>query len=199
MEYFIIALAALALIAALILVLTRFGSSRTKSAHTKADRTPPEAAYRAENEYMQLAIDEARLGIYSGHGGPFGAVIVKNGRVVGRGHNMVVSNNDSTCHGEIAAIRNAEKALNTFDLSGCELYTTGEPCLMCLAACKWANIERVYYGCTIDDNSMIGFRDSELDRLLGRRENARDYLNEVDRNACLELFKEYSGLDKTVY
>lgn len=192
MPYIFIVGVALALIAALLLIL--YGASLTQT-----ERTPPQADYCAENEYMQFAIDEARLGIYNGHGGPFGAVIVKNGRVVGRGHNMVVSTNDSTCHGEIAAIRNAEKALKTFDLSGCELYTTGEPCLMCLAACKWANIKRVYYGCTIEDNSMIGFRDSDLDRLLGRRENARDYLVQIDRSACVKLFTEYSKLDKTIY
>ena len=86
------------------------------------------------NKFMSLAIEEARQGIISGEGGPFGTVIVKDGKVVGKGHNQVVSNNDPTCHGEMQAIRNASANLHTFDLSGCELYTTGEPCPMCYGA-----------------------------------------------------------------
>ena len=88
-------------------------------------------------EFMRQAIAEAREGIHAGHGGPFGTVIVKDGKIVGRGHNCVLSLNDPTCHGEVAAIRDAGKKLGTFDLSGCELYTTGEPCHMCLCACMW--------------------------------------------------------------
>ena len=82
------------------------------------------------NKYMFLAIEEATNGIRNGEGGPFGSVIVKDGKVVGKGHNQVVLNNDATCHGEMQAIRNASKNLGTFDLSGCEIYTTGEPCPM---------------------------------------------------------------------
>ena len=113
----------------------------------------PACDYRAENPFMNLAIAEARTGIHLGHGGPFGAVVVRDGTVIGSGHNMVLVAHDSTCHGEIAAIRNAEQHLGTHDLSGCELYTTGEPCPMCLAAIMWANIGRVYYGATIHDNA----------------------------------------------
>ena len=161
--------------------------------------TVPQADYHAENEYMQIAIDEAREGIYNSHGGPFGSVIVLNGEIVGQGHNMVLKNNDSTCHGEISAIRNAESSLGTFDLSGAVLYTTGEPCPMCLAACMWANIETVYYGCTIEDNEMIGFRDKEFDEMFGGREAFADYLIEIDRDACLELFGEYNSIDAQNY
>lgn len=143
------------------------------------------------NSYMQMAIDEAMEGIAQGHGGPFGTVIVKEGKVVGRGHNRVVTDNDPTCHGEIAAIRDACAALGTYDLKGCELYTTGEPCHMCLCACLWANIERVYYGCTIADNAAIGFRDEKFDHLFGGREKLSHYLIELDRPACLELFHLY--------
>ena len=159
----------------------------------------PAADYAAANEYMQMAIDEARAGIYGQHGGPFGSVIVKDGQVVGTGHNMVVHNTDSTAHGEITAIRDAEKKLETFDLTGCELYTTGEPCPMCLAACLWANIERVYYGCTIEDNAIIGFRDEALDSLFGGRAAFDSYLIEMDREACLKLFDEYLALEHTNY
>lgn len=159
----------------------------------------PKKYYEATNPYMQVAIDEARAGIFNGDGGPFGSVIVKDGKIVGQGHNMVLANNDSTCHGEIAAIRGTEQALGTYDLSGCELYTTGEPCPMCLAACLWANIEKVYYGCTIEDNAKIGFRDEIFDKLYGGREAFQDYLSEVDRESCLALFEEYKTLDAQKY
>lgn len=109
-------------------------------------------------DFMQLAIDEARQGIAAGDGGPFGSVIVKNGEIVGRGHNRVIAKNDPTCHGEMEAIRAACRNLNTYDLTGCELYTTAEPCPMCLGAILWSNISAVYYGCTRQDSAAIGFR-----------------------------------------
>lgn len=159
----------------------------------------PEADYHAENEYMELAIAQAREGIYNNHGGPFGTVIVKDGKVIGQGHNMVLVNNDSTAHGEITAIRDAEANIESYDLSGAVLYTTGEPCPMCLAACMWANIDKVYYGCTILDNSIIGFRDFAFDTMFGGREAFKDYLTELDRDACLKLFQEYSSLNPEIY
>ena len=103
------------------------------------------------NDFMKLAVEEAEKGIASNEGGPFGCVIVKNGEVVGKGHNQVVKNNDSTCHGEMMAIRDACRKTGNFDLSGCELYTTGEPCPMCFGAILWANISKVFYGCNIKD------------------------------------------------
>ena len=125
------------------------------------------------NKFMLIAINEARKGIENGDGGPFGAVIVKNDEVIGVGHNRVLKNKDATCHGEMEAIRNASKNLNTFDLSGCVLYTTGEPCPMCLAACLWANIEKIYFGCSILDNERIGFRDNKFDNLMGGRQKLK--------------------------
>ncbi|MBO4849127.1 MAG: nucleoside deaminase [Clostridia bacterium] len=148
---------------------------------------------------MDMAIAEAREGIYRDHGGPFGTVVVKDGRVVGRGHNMVLVNDDSTAHGEISAIRDAEDNLDTHDLTGAVLYTTGEPCPMCLAACMWANISKVYYGCTIEDNASIGFRDKVFDRMFGGRKAFGDYLVELDREACLKLFEEYMSLGRKTY
>ena len=151
-------------------------------------------------EYMEKAIEEARVGIMAGDGGPFGAVIVKDGEVVATGHNRVLSNNDSTCHGEIDAIRKAEQKLETYDLVGCEIYTTGEPCPMCLAAVMWANIEKVYYGCTLEDNAEIGFRDEKFDKLMGERANLPEgLLEEKDRELCLELFDEYKKMGETIY
>lgn len=151
-------------------------------------------------EYMKLAIEQAREGIHNHHGGPFGSVIVKDGKIIGRGHNMVLKNNDSTAHGEVSAIRDAEQRLGTYDLSGTEIYTTGEPCPMCLAACMWANISKVYYGCTIGDNESIGFRDAKFDDLMGGRTKLADYLQQVGRDLCLELFDEYNQIeDRTIY
>ncbi len=153
----------------------------------------------AVNKFMQMAIDEADKGISAKDGGPFGSVIVKDGEVVGRGHNMVLKNNDSTAHGEMVAIRNAEEALGTYDLTGCVLYTTGEPCPMCLAACLWANIDKVYYGCTIEDNESIGFRDKKFDSLLGGRAQLAGYLEETDRDECLKLFERYKKTNAQRY
>ncbi|MBR5906723.1 MAG: nucleoside deaminase [Bacteroidales bacterium] len=151
------------------------------------------------NKYMELAIREAREGIENGHGGPFGTIIVKDGEIVGRGHNCVLRDNDATCHGEVAAIRDAGKRLGTFDLSGCELYTTGEPCHMCLCACMWANISKIYYGCNIEDNGLIGFRDDKFDRIFGGRDKLEGYMTEVDREACQQLFKDYLALNPQKY
>ena len=161
--------------------------------------TAPAAEYAAENEYMQAAINEARKGIHSEEGGPFGAVVVKDGVIVGKGHNSVLAENDSTAHGEIMAIRNAEKKLGTYDLSGCVLYTTAEPCSMCRGAALWANIDHIYYGCTLTDTSKLGFRDEELDAQIANRELQNGYLEELDREACLQLFKEYTDLGITLY
>lgn len=149
---------------------------------------------------MDLAVKEAREGILSRDGGPFGAVVVKNGKVIASGHNRVLSSNDSTCHGEIDAIRKAESKLGTYDLSGCELYTTGEPCPMCLAAILWANIEKVYFGCNLSDNERIGFRDARFDELLGGRAKLPEgFMEERDRETCLEVFREYEETDGKRY
>ena len=145
----------------------------------------------AQNKFMQKAIDEAMDGIQKHHGGPFGSVIVRNGEIIGKGHNRVLKNNDPTCHGEVDAIRKACYNLDTFDLTGCELYTTGEPCHMCLCACMWSNISRIYYGCTIADNERIGFRDNKFNNIFEGRDKLKDYLVQIDRDACLELFEEY--------
>ena len=136
------------------------------------------------NKYMKMAIKEAEKGIDCGHGGPFGCVIVKDGQIVGKGHNRVLVKNDCTCHGEMEAIRDACKTLNTFDLSGCDLYTTSEPCPMCAGAIQWANIRKVYQGCNVKDAEYIGFRDKQF------YENAIE-VEELDRDDCLVLFDEY--------
>lgn len=153
----------------------------------------------AQSEFMQIAIQEAREGISNGDGGPFGTAIVRDGVLIASGHNHVLAYNDPTCHGEVDAIRKACKRLGTFDLTGCELYTTGEPCHMCLCACMWANISKIYYGCTIADNEIIGFRDNKFDQIFGGRDKLGDYMTEVDREACLRLFQDYSKMQAPKY
>jgi guanine deaminase len=151
------------------------------------------------NKFMEMAIEEAKKGVDKGDGGPFGSVVVKEGQVIARGHNHVVSNNDPTCHGEIDAIRKACLALNTFDLSGCEIYTTGEPCPMCACAIMWSNIGKVYYGCTIEDNAAIGFRDEKFASFF-HMDKRPSFYEETDRMECLELFAYYKSIkDKIAY
>jgi len=147
------------------------------------------------NKYMRMAINEAKKGIRNGHGGPFGAVIVKDDVVIAKAHNQVVKNNDPTCHGEIMAIHKACKKLGTFDLSGCEIYTTGEPCPMCMAAILWANIEKIYYGCNILDTEEIGFRDKKFYEQFANREQ---FIYELDRKQCLKLYGEYKRINNKV-
>ena len=141
------------------------------------------------NKYMKIAIEEAKTGIYEGHGGPFGCVIVKDDEVVGLGHNEVIKRNDPTCHGEMMAIRSACARLGTFDLSGCELYTTAQPCPMCAGAVMWANIKKVYYGCSVSDTESIGFRDKIF------FDDPKDNAEQIDHIECLELFNEYSNIE----
>ena len=149
---------------------------------------------------MFAAIQEARLGIQNGDGGPFGACVVKDGEIIALGHNTVLKDNDPTRHGEMNAIKNACAILKTYDLSGCDLYTTGEPCTMCLCACMWANISHIYYACSIEDNEKIGFRDNKFNSLLGGREKIQDYLEQIDRLEGLELFEEYNRIqNKIIY
>ena len=153
-----------------------------------------------KKEFMEIAINEAKEGIISHDGGPFGAVVVKNGKVLASGHNRVLSSNDSTCHGEIDAIRKAESKLGTYDLSDCELYTTGEPCPMCLAAILWANIKKVYYGCELSDNEEIGFRDAKFDQMMGGRSGLpNEFMEERNREECLEIFRKYNEIDSKRY
>ena len=108
---------------------------------------------------IELGIEEARKTMNEGKGGPFGAVITRNGKIITVASNTVISSHDASAHAEINAIRKAGKILGTHDLSDCEIYATGYPCPMCLSAIIWANIKKVYYGTNLDDAKEIGFRD----------------------------------------
>ena len=115
-------------------------------------------------EQMLRAIELAERNASSVTGGPFGAVVVKDGKVIAEASNTVTVDNDPTAHAEVNAIRKACAALGTFDLSGCELYTSCEPCPMCLAACYWAHIDKVYYAADREDAAAAGFDDSDIYR-----------------------------------
>ena len=152
------------------------------------------------NKYMQLAKECAEHGSNNNDGGPFGAVIVDSeGKIIAKANNMVLKNNDPTAHAEVSAIREACKNLETYDLSGCSIYTSCEPCPMCLSAIIWANIKNVYYACTRNDANEIGFRDNAIYEFLEGKN--RDLLNiqEIDREECLEVFENYRKNNKTIY
>ncbi len=150
------------------------------------------------DDFMNAAIEEAEKGISGGHGGPFGCVVVRDGKIIGRGHNRVILNHDPTCHGEMEAIRDACRSLGTHDLSGCSIYTTAEPCPMCLGAIMWANIGDIYYGCNSHDTADIGFRDQAFyEQLNGSCEIVR--MRESCRRRCLELFRRYQETQHTIY
>lgn len=153
------------------------------------------------DRYMNIAIEEAKEGITNNHGGPFGAVIVKDGEIIATGHNHVVANNDPTCHGEIDAIRKACTKLGTFDLTGCELYTTGYPCPMCLSAIIWANIKKVYYSCDAKDAERIGFRDDFIYQYIENmcKDTSILTLEECDKESGLTLFEEYTSLQNRTH
>ena len=146
--------------------------------------------------FMDEALKEAYKGINAGDGGPFGCVIVKDGKIVGKGHNRVLLNKDPTCHGAIEAIRDACKNLGTHNLEGCELYTTAEPCPMCLGGILWSNIKNAFYGCNRKDTNEIGFRDDKFyDYLDGKNDLLK--ISEMEREKCLELFKDYTENEKS--
>ncbi len=126
-----------------------------------------------QTEFMHEVIRLAREGVADGRGGPFGAVVVQNGQIVGRGCNCVTSTNDPTAHAEVVAIRDACRRLASFHLGGCELYASCEPCPMCLAAIYWARLDRFYFGCTADEAAAAGFADDFIHRELALPASAR--------------------------
>lgn len=157
------------------------------------------------DKYMSIADEMAKQNLLTNQGGPFGAVVVKDRLVVGVGNNRVVGNNDPTAHAEMMAIRDACKNLNTYDLSGCELYTSCYPCPMCLSAIIWANIKTIYYGNTKEDAADIGFRDdfiyNYLDSLSKGEPNEETLkMVQIDRENTIEAFNEFKDkADKVEY
>ena len=157
------------------------------------------------NEYMKIAKDLSEDNLKTNVGGPFGACIVKNGEIIGKGSNHVLRNNDPTAHAEIMAIRDACKNINSYDLSDCELYTSCYPCPMCLSAIIWSNIKKVYYGNTKEDAANIGFRDDFIYNYIKElTDNVKDNetlnLECIDREETIKTFNEFIRKDdKTIY
>jgi len=152
------------------------------------------------NEFMKIAKENADKGIRENEGGPFGAVIIdKNGNIVAKGNNQVLLKKDPTAHAEIMAIRIACEKLNTYDLSDYILYTSCEPCPMCLSAIIWSNIKEVYYGCTKEDAAEIGFRDEAIYDYLKGKDKSLIKLNQMNREECIKTFEEYKKKDGTIY
>ncbi len=146
---------------------------------------------------MRMAIELAENNVTSEHGGPFGAVIVKDGMVVARSANKVVPYNDPTAHAEVLAIRLACQELNTFDLSGCEIYASCEPCPMCLGAIYWARIDKIHYANTKADAADIGFDDAfiyeELDKPMDKRKLPIIQLMRDEAMNAFKLWSEFEG------
>ena len=152
------------------------------------------------NKYMEIAKEKSLEGIRKKEGGPFGAVIVdQEGKIIAEGNNKVLSKKDPTAHAEIEAIRNACKKLNTYDLSEYILYTSCEPCPMCLSAIIWANIKKVYYGCTKEDAANIGFRDDMIYEYLKGKNRELINLEQIDRDGCIKAFEEYKNNGGIIY
>ena len=148
-----------------------------------------------EQRFMQAAIDVAREGMLQGKGGPFGCVVVKGEEIVGKGCNSVIGDNDPTAHAEVVAIRDACKNLGSFQLTGCEVYTSCEPCPMCLGAIYWARPKRIFFAANRHDAQQAGFDDSFIYEELKLPYEARQILmNEFGRNDAVKLFEEYAQL-----
>lgn len=144
------------------------------------------------NEFMARAIALSIENVHSGRGGPFAAVIVKGGEIISEGANSVTSTNDPTAHAEVVAIRNACRALAAFDLNGCEIYTSCEPCPMCLGAIYWARLARIYFACTAADAANAGFDDSFVYEEIARPHIQRKIpMTEMMREEALGGFRAW--------
>ena len=150
---------------------------------------------------MQAAIQLAIDGVPPGSGGPFGAVVVQNGQIVGRGCNCVTSTNDPTAHAEVMAIRDACRNLGTFVLAGCEIYASCEPCPMCLASIYWARLERLYFGCTGPEAAAIGFDDDFIRQQFALPPAARSIpAQQLLAAEALAAFQAWTGkVDRVPY
>ncbi|HDQ59719.1 MAG TPA: nucleoside deaminase [Candidatus Woesearchaeota archaeon] len=150
---------------------------------------------------MLTAVEEARKGASKCEGGPFGAVIVKHGKIVAKAHNLVLKKNDPTCHAEIEAIRKASKKLGTYNLEGCEIYSTTEPCPMCFSAIHWARIGKIYFGTETKDAAEIGFNELAIsDKTLKRLGNSKiELVPGYKREECLKLLEYWKNMNCELY
>lgn len=154
-----------------------------------------------KKQLMEIAINEALIGVQSNDGGPFGAVLVQNGEIIARAHNEVLKLNDPTAHAEIQVIRRASKLLNRFKLFDCELYTSCECCPMCLSAAIWAKIPVIYFGATRKDAAKSGFDDDYIyNYLSGATNHKKLEVQQFMRDESLVPFMEWDGkIDRKQY
>ncbi len=154
-----------------------------------------------DRKFMARAIELAKNGVETNAGGPFGCVVVKDGKIIGEGSNSVTSTNDPTAHAEIVAIRNACLRLDSFQLDDCTIYTSCEPCPMCLGAIYWARPARVFYACTRNDAADVGFDDDFIYKELEKNNGERELeLTNLMRDEALEVFAQWAAKpDKTEY
>lgn len=150
---------------------------------------------------MQLAVEAAREGMRRNRGGPFGAVVVRDGEVISVAHNEVIETNDPTAHAEVVAIRKATSKLGRFNLSDCVIYSTCEPCPMCLAAIHWAGIRKLFFGADRHDSTVGGFDDDLIYRLMeGTADSPLLHPEIIDRDVCADLFHEWNEkTDRVMY
>jgi tRNA(Arg) A34 adenosine deaminase TadA len=152
------------------------------------------------NPFMQAAIELSIRNVREGTGGPFAAVVVKDGRIIATGTNRVTSTNDPTAHAEITAIREACRELNTFQLTGCEIYASCEPCPMCLGAIYWARLAKVHFAATARDAAQAGFDDAFIYRELAAPVERQIPTLQVMREEALAAFAEWAAKpDKIPY
>jgi len=155
------------------------------------------------NKFMFEANEMAKKNIRLNHGGPFGAIIVKDNEIIANGYNTVLLDNDPTAHAEVQAIRNACKKIGTHDLSEYTLYTSCFPCPMCLSAIIWANMKNVFYGNTKEDAAAIGFRDDfiyeYINNLMLEKNSDTLKIEQLDRNLTIEAFNMYNKLGGILY
>ncbi len=155
----------------------------------------------SHTDFMRMAVELSRKGMNANKGGPFGAIVVKDGEVIGRGHNSVTSLNDPTAHAEVVAIRDACARLGSYQLQGCILYTSCEPCPMCLGAIYWARPDKVYYANTKVDAAEVDFDDDFIYRELELPMRQRSIpFEQMGREEALEVFREWMRKeDKRLY
>ena len=152
-----------------------------------------------DRTFMQEAIRLSRQGMSSNEGGPFGAIVVKDGQIIGKGNNKVTSTNDPTAHAEVVAIRDACKTLQSFQLEGCVIYTSCEPCPMCLGAIYWARPQRIVFGCSREDAAAIDFDDDFIYREVPLPVAERSIPTEqLLQEEAVEVFKEWARMEDKV-
>jgi tRNA(Arg) A34 adenosine deaminase TadA len=152
-----------------------------------------------DNRFMRRALEISLEGMNKNDGGPFGAVIVRDGEIIAEGNNEVTSKNDPTLHAEIVVIRNACKKLNTFDLRGCTIYTSCEPCPMCLGAIYWARLDKIFYANTKEDAAKIGFDDAFIyEELELPKDKRKMMMKQLLQEEAIKVFDGWANKEDKV-